>query len=76
MVNKLKEQDVKRMQTVQARKERDKELGYKYFSCPYCNDAVRYRGKHIPLTCGKEECVGKMLKERLKEKRARAKDKS
>jgi hypothetical protein len=54
-----------RARKLKARKERDASFGYKYASCKYCGQAVRYRGDIEPAHCGKEECQSAFMRERL-----------
>ena len=68
-----KVEEEERAKALEERKERDAKFNYKYAPCPHCGEATRYKGASVPpITCGKEECVDKMLKQKMREKREKA----
>ena len=52
---------------LQKRKDKNKELGYKYKSCKYCGQAPRFRGDVPFETCGDEDCARKFAEDKRKE---------
>ena len=64
-----KEQMVENTKKLNERKERMKELGYKWSPCKYCGQTVKHRDENPPVTCGQEDCQRKFMDDDLQRRK-------